>query len=117
MFRTAVCRAISPTALFLKQSKGKFGGKTYPANLWKAYAKLNVAAKNALIKKAANTPATRSKAFKTKKALKLKKRAAMVKAHAKNPYANFVKANYKKVNHMPVDKRFKALAKLWKLSK
>jgi hypothetical protein len=117
MFRTAVCRAISPATLFMKQSKGQFTGKDYRVNMWKAYAKLSAADKNALVDKAANTPAAHSKAFKAKKALKLTKHAANKVIYAKHPYANFVKANYKKVNHMPVSQRLKAIAKLWKESK
>jgi hypothetical protein len=117
MFRTGVCRAISPSALWLRKCTGKFRGTNYMADVWRAYAALSVDDRKELSRKAATMSAGRTKAYRVKQVRKLKKRAVDVKRHGQNPYANFVKANYKTVQRMPANKRLKAIAKLWKESK
>jgi hypothetical protein len=117
MFRTALCRAVSPAMLFVKQNKGKFTGPARYTNTWNAYRALNKYEKKLLTNKAEETQFRHSKFFNAKKEILLKRRNAHVKSFGKHPYATFTAANYKKVAHLPASKRFKAIAKLWKEAK
>mgnify|MGYP001594032480 CR=1 FL=1 len=102
---TMVARAVSPYAIFLKQTKGKFAGMPVAqrsrqiAKLWKA---LPVAEKKAIQKTAAAHRAFPKKVRKVRKA---------------NVFSLFVKKNYSKVKNVAPSQRLAAIAKLWKQAK
>jgi hypothetical protein len=116
MFHTAVCRRISPAALFLQQSKGKFASR---AATWKAYAALSVAEKEQLRATAAAVPFTHTEAYhvKTERLFEQKVERKMHRQlKYSSKYSEFTKANYKQVAHLPVSKRLRAIGKLWRKS-
>jgi hypothetical protein len=85
--------------------------------MWKAYAALSVVDKNILIKKAAKTNFHHTKAFHAKKTIVLKKRLDTLRQFPPNSYAQFTKLHFPGVKHLPPGKRFKEIARLWKLKK
>jgi hypothetical protein len=110
--RTPVARAaVSPFSLFLRQNKGSF---TSMKELASRYATLNRADMSELVAAAAKKEIKYTRVTVAKKALLKQKRDYDVKARGRNRYAQFVKANYRSVKNLPLQKRFSALGKLWR---